>query len=141
MEAKKRLAHEIVSRYHGDDAAAQAAAHFTRVHQQGDLPAEIPVYCTPHEAIGIVDLLVDAGLAPSKSQARRLIAQRGVRLDGDTVEDVATTVSVGDGLVVQVGRRRCVRLARDGERTDIEGMLVCLERKRVGWLVAGWARR
>jgi tyrosyl-tRNA synthetase len=118
MEAKKRLAHEIVSRYHGEEAAAQAEAHFRRVHQLGELPAEMPVYRMTREAVAIVDLLFDAGLAPSKSQARRLIAQGGVRLDGETVDDVAAVVPARDGLVVQVGKRRFARLLRAGAEPE-----------------------
>jgi tyrosyl-tRNA synthetase len=59
----------------------------------------------------VVDLLVEAGLAPSKSQARRLIDQGGVRIDGEAVSDIDFTVEVEEGTVVQVGKRRFAQLA------------------------------
>jgi tyrosyl-tRNA synthetase len=111
MAAKQRLAREIVSHYHGDRAAAQAEAHFRRVVQRGDLPADMPVYHPGQPQANVVDLLVEAGLAPTKSQARRLIQQGGVRLDGEPVTDIELTVKVEEGVVVQVGKRRYVRLA------------------------------
>jgi tyrosyl-tRNA synthetase len=110
MEAKKKLAHEIVSMYHGDKAADHAADHFQQVFQQRDLPSEIPVYRPDAPEINIVDLLVDAGLTPSKSQARRLIAQGGVRIDGYKIDDVGSTIAVREDMVVQVGKRRFVRI-------------------------------
>jgi tyrosyl-tRNA synthetase len=110
MEAKKKLAWEIVSMYHGDEAAAQAAAHFSQVFQQRDLPSEIPVYHPGAPEVNVVDLLVDAGLAPSKSQARRLIAQGGVKLDGERIDDIGLVIDVRQGMVVQVGKRRFVEI-------------------------------
>jgi tyrosyl-tRNA synthetase len=110
MEAKVKLAHEIVSRYHGDAAAAAAQERFRQVFQQRDMPGDVAVYRPAGREVGIVDLLVNAGLAPSKSQARRLIAQRGVKVGGECVSDVDTVVPVSDGLVVQVGKRRFVKL-------------------------------
>jgi tyrosyl-tRNA synthetase len=116
MVAKMKLAREIVSQYHGDDAAAQAADRFDQVHREGKLPDEMPVYHAASEALPVVDLVVDAGLVSSKSQARRLIAQGGVRVDGEPVGDVSASVPIRDGLVVQVGKRRYVRLARSQAR-------------------------
>lgn len=113
MDAKMRLAREIVSRYHGEEAAVQAEREFRRVFQRGDLPAEIPVYRPGRSQVNVIDLLVEAGLAPSKSQARRLIDQGGVRIDGEPVGDIDLTVEVEEGIVVQVGKRRFVQLARD----------------------------
>ncbi|MFN2131768.1 MAG: tyrosine--tRNA ligase [Anaerolineae bacterium] len=111
MEAKMQLAREIVSRYHGEDAAEKAEARFHRVFQRGELPPEIPVYRPGRPQANVVDLLVEAELAPSKSQARRLIDQGGVRIDGETVGDIDLTIEVEEGIVVQVGKRKFVRLA------------------------------
>jgi tyrosyl-tRNA synthetase len=111
MQAKMQLAREIVSRYHGEGVAARAEARFRRVFQRGELPAEIPVYRPGRPQVNVVDLLVGAGLAPSKSQARRLIGQGGVRIDGEAVNDIDLTVKVEEGSVVQVGKRRFVQLA------------------------------
>ena len=109
MDAKMTLAQDIVAIYHDAEAAARAEAHFKRVFQKRELPQEMPIHklAAPQN---IVDLLVEVGLAPSKSQARRLIAQGGVRLDGDKVESIEETVMPGEEAILQVGKRRFVRL-------------------------------
>jgi len=108
MAAKKRLAWEIVSSFDGDAAADAAAEHFARVHQRGELPADVPELAVA-EPMGIVDVLFQAGLCQSKSEARRLIKQGGVKLDGETVTGVDAIVKSIDA-VVQVGKRRFLRL-------------------------------
>jgi tyrosyl-tRNA synthetase len=113
MRAKMRLAREIVSLYHGDGVAARAEAHFERVFRRRELPAEVPLYRTGDARVNVVDLLVDAGLVRSRSQARRLVEQGGVRVDGDRVESADVTIPVDDGTIVQVGKRRFVRLGRE----------------------------
>jgi tyrosyl-tRNA synthetase len=113
MEAKMQLAREIVSIFHSDEAAAQAEAHFKRVFQKGELPSEMPTHRPTASEINIVDLLVATDLAKSKSEARRLIGQGGVRLDGEKVDSIEGMVSIQDGMILQVGKRRFVRLVRD----------------------------
>jgi tyrosyl-tRNA synthetase len=113
MEAKKRLAHEIVSAFYGDEAAQGAAAHFRRVFQAGQLPADMPLHHLNAQAINVVDLLVDAGLARSKSQARRLVQQGGVRLDGEQIADIERTIVPDRERVLQVGKRKFVRIIRE----------------------------
>jgi tyrosyl-tRNA synthetase len=110
MQAKKDLAYEIVSMYHGDEAAAAAADHFGRVFQSGQLPSEMPVHGLD-APINVVDLLVQAGLTRSKSEARRLVQQGGVRLDGEQIQDIARIVDV-EG-VLQVGKRKFVQVKRE----------------------------
>jgi tyrosyl-tRNA synthetase len=112
MEAKKKLACELVSRYHGDEAAARAEARFAQVFQQREVPSEMPTYRPERAVVNVIDLVVGAGLAPSKSQARRLVAQGGVRLDGIKIEDVGQMVEVREGSVLQVGRRGFVKLEK-----------------------------
>jgi tyrosyl-tRNA synthetase len=109
MEAKMRLAQDIVTIYHDAEAAARAEAHFKRVFQKGKLPEDMPTHklAAPQN---IVDLLAELSLAPSKSQARRLIAQGGVRLDGEKVKSIEETVMPDREAILQVGKRRFVRL-------------------------------
>jgi tyrosyl-tRNA synthetase len=108
-DAKMGLAREIVSIFHGDEAAAQAEAHFVAIFQQHELPPQIPDFAlsTPTE---LLEVMVLTGLARSKSDARRLIQQGGVRLDGKVVADVGLVVTPKDGQVLQVGKRRFARL-------------------------------
>lgn len=106
---KHRLAWEIVSIFHGDDAANQAAADAARMHQ-GDAPSDAPTYALKNP-IGILDLLSETGLVKSRSEGRRLIQQGGIRLNGDAIEDVDFSVEpAGQEQTLQVGKRRFVRL-------------------------------
>lgn len=112
MEVKKRLAREIVTLYHGHEAARKAEAHFERVFQRRQLPEEMPVVeVQPGESRGLVDLLVETGLATSRSEARRLIQQGGVSVDGQKVADVYAEVPLKDGMVLRAGKRRFLRIA------------------------------
>jgi len=121
-DLKMRLAREIVAQFHGAEAARLAEEEFVRVFQRGEVPREMrsvsvaaalglsSVEISIERHVPIVDLLVSTGLARSKSQARRLIAQGGVRVDGDRVESIDFMVPVRDGMVLQVGKRSFVRL-------------------------------
>ncbi|UCC62497.1 MAG: tyrosine--tRNA ligase [Anaerolineae bacterium] len=108
-DAKMKLAREIVSIFYGDEAAGEAEDHFKTVFQQRELPPDMPVLAVA-EPRNVVDLLAAAGMVRSKSEARRLIGQGGVRLDGEKVPDIETEVAVTEERVLQVGRRRFVRL-------------------------------
>jgi tyrosyl-tRNA synthetase len=113
MEAKMQLAREIVSIFHSDETAAGAEAHFEQVFQKRELPSEMPTYRPSASELNIVDLLVATDLAKSKSEARRLIQQGGVKLDDEKVDSIEWMVPVRDGMILQVGKRRFVRLVRD----------------------------
>jgi tyrosyl-tRNA synthetase len=114
MEAKKKLAWEIVAIFDGDEAADRAAAHFERVHQERKLPQDMPYFDitkvsldNPASAL-VVDVIAASGLAASKSEARRLVQQGAVKLDDERVKSIEDTV--GEKEVLQVGKRRFVRL-------------------------------
>jgi len=108
-DAKMQLAREIVSIFHGDEAADQAERHFRTVFQERELPPEMPTY--PMESpTNIVNLLADSGLAKSKSEARRLIQQGGVRLDGEKVKSIEQVIDIQEEAVLQVGRRKFTKL-------------------------------
>jgi len=112
MEAKKRLAWEIVSIFDGDAAADGAAAHFERVHQQRKLPEDMPSIALGGPT-NVVDVIYDAGFARSKSQARRLVQQGAVRLGDERIKGIETEITVADEVVLQVGKRRFVRLTKE----------------------------
>ena len=106
-DAKMRLAKEIVSIYYSEAAAEGAQEAFVRVFQKGNIPTEMAEYVlTPDQTV--LDVLVSGGLVNSKSEGRRLIAQNGVRLDGETLKD-ANQAFPHEG-VLQVGKRRFLRV-------------------------------
>ncbi|MFH1078353.1 MAG: tyrosine--tRNA ligase [Patescibacteria group bacterium] len=104
---KRRLAAEIVTMFIGADAAEKAAEHFTKVHTAHEAPEEM-LECPVKKACKLVDVLVQAGLVVSKSEARRQIEQGGVKVDGKVVKDVDATVKAP--AVLQKGKRHFVRL-------------------------------
>jgi tyrosyl-tRNA synthetase len=108
-DAKMRLAREIVSLYHGDEAAAAAEERFKQVFQKGEMPAEMPDYAFKGP-LNIINAMVDAKLAPTKSEARRLIQQNGVKIDGETVASIELELPTGLAAVLQVGKRKFARI-------------------------------
>ncbi len=108
MDAKKKLAWEIVDIFHGHEAADNAAAHFARVHQQRELPQDMPEY-TLSEPRKLIAVMVDVGFAASNGQARRLIRQHGVKLDNQVIADTEYLLEPG-AHILQVGKRRFLRL-------------------------------
>ncbi len=108
-DVKMELARELVGIFHGDEAAHEAEAHFKHVFQEREAPQDMPEWAVP-EPVNIAALIVQAGLAPSKSEARRLVEQHGVKLDGQTVESVEAMIEVAAPRVLQVGKRKFVRL-------------------------------
>ncbi len=110
-DAKMRLAHTLAARFASPPEADAAQGEFVRVFQNHALPDEMPEHELSAAPIGIVPLLVGARLAPSNSEARRLIAGGGVRIDGVVVADSQLDVAPRHGMVVQVGKRRFLRLS------------------------------
>jgi tyrosyl-tRNA synthetase len=110
MQAKLTLARLMVARSHGEEAARAAAEHFERVVQRGEAPEEIPEWPLPAgDPVHLPALLAEAfGL--TTSEARRLIAQGGVKVDGDAVSDLDLPRARLVGAIVQAGKRRFVRL-------------------------------
>jgi len=118
MEAKKRLAGTVITRYHGDGAASAAREEWEKVHSRREEPTEIPEVTIPADAfkpegtIWIGRLLVAAGLIPGTREARRMVEQGAVSIDGERVSDPDAEVAFQDGSVVQVGRRKFARVSR-----------------------------
>ncbi len=112
-DAKFELGIEIVARFHGDAAAADAKKEFISRFQQGAMPEEIPEVTLPSQdgALGIAHLLKGANLVASTSEAFRMIKQGAVRIDGQRVEDRGLTIAAGTTAVYQVGKRKFARVS------------------------------
>jgi tyrosyl-tRNA synthetase len=114
-DAKEELARAIVTRYHGEAAARAAAEEFRRVFSKGEEPGEMPeILLSPEDLeegrIWVVGLVLKAGFAASGSEARRLVGQGAVGIDGDRVTDVNATVALRGGETLRVGKRRFGRI-------------------------------
>jgi tyrosyl-tRNA synthetase len=115
MEVKKRLAREIVTIYHGPEAAIEAQREFERVFSARELPSEIPVVVIPKSAfkdgkVWIVRLLTTAGFASTNSEARRLVEQGAVTLNEQKITDVNTELPIYGGEILRVGKLKFGRL-------------------------------
>ncbi len=125
MELKKRLGRELVTQLYDKEAASEAEQAFERVHQKREVPEEIKEYRLSFSEfapdlsqpgnIDISRLLVRIGLAKSRSEANRFIAQAGTTIAGDTVTSHVAAVDSGD--IIKVGKRRFAKVIN----TDVEG--------------------
>jgi len=108
MESKKRLASLIIAKYHGQDAAVSARAGFESVFSKKEDPEDVEEFPLA-QATDVVELIAAAGLAASKSEARRLVEQGGVQLAGRKVA-LGEKISVTEPTLLKVGKRRFIRI-------------------------------
>ncbi len=111
MEAKKRLATLIVSEYHDAPAAEAGRRYFESKFQRHEVPQDIPVFRLGQD-LWICELIKQLRFAPSTSEARRLLGQGAVRVDGQTVTDVNFRFVPGEHKILEVGKRRVARIER-----------------------------
>ena len=109
-DVKAELSRAIVKRFHSAEEAAAAEEAFTAQFRRREQPEEIEEKKLPGSATRVVDALVALDLATSKGEARRLVSQRGVKINGTIVQDVNSAYSAAEGDVWQVGKRRYVRV-------------------------------
>jgi tyrosyl-tRNA synthetase len=111
MEAKKRLAQMIVEEYHDASSARAARDYFETRFQRRQVPADVPVFRLADE-LWICELMKQLKFVPSTSEARRLVGQGAVRVDGEPVKDVNFHFVPGRHSLLEVGRRRIARIER-----------------------------
>jgi tyrosyl-tRNA synthetase len=109
-EAKVLLGKTIVTQFHGQEAAEYAVAEFEKVFAKGQLPDDMPVVVIEADAIMASKLLVKCGLVASGGEAKRMIKQSAVSIDGKKVNDPNIEIAPADGIVIQVGKRKFARL-------------------------------
>ncbi len=117
-DAKKKLAWTLVAAFHGPESADGAQQHFERVFEAQQPPEEMAEFHVPPDmlegdGVPILSLIAAAELAPSRSQARRLVEQGAVQIDGEKVSSPTAVIQVRTGMVVRVGRLRFARLVID----------------------------
>ncbi len=111
-DIKFLLAQEIIARFHDETAAVQAQKNFIARFQKGAIPDEMPekTLMLSDESLGIANLLRDAGLVQSTSEAMRMIKQNAVKIDGERISDRSLPCMAGETHVYQVGKRRFARV-------------------------------
>jgi tyrosyl-tRNA synthetase len=112
LDAKKQLATELVTRFHSEAAAVSAAEDFSQRFQRRELPSELETFAwsSAEDAVWICQLVKTVGFTKSTSEARRLVQQGGVRLDEVVVTDQDFQVSAQGEKILQVGRRRVIKI-------------------------------
>jgi tyrosyl-tRNA synthetase len=109
-DLKAKLAYEIVKLYHGEKAAEKAAENFQKTVVNKEVPTDIPAVDLLKKPMILADILVNNELAPSKSEARRLIEQGGVKVDGTAITDRGAEVTPYSGMVIQAGKRKFIKV-------------------------------
>ncbi|MCD6471165.1 tyrosine--tRNA ligase [bacterium] len=107
---KARLAFEIVKIYHGEEEAKKAENEFNRVFREKKMPENIPSYRPQKKVYNLVDLLFESKLVKSKAEARRLIEQNAVKINGKVFNDWKKEIKVKQGIVIRVGKRRFIKI-------------------------------
>jgi len=108
-EAKVRLAKTLTAQFHGTETAEKAAAEFEQIFSKGSTPGDIPTHSASESPIRITDLMVEAGVAPSKKEARRLCEQGAVELNGIR-QSADAQIPIRGEQILKVGKRRFVRI-------------------------------
>ena len=111
MEAKKRLASMLVTEYHDAAAAIRGQKYFESKHQRREVPEDAPVFRIDRD-MWICELMKQIRFAPSTSEARRLVVQGAVRVDGQVISDVNFRFVPGEDKVLEVGKRRVARIEK-----------------------------
>jgi tyrosyl-tRNA synthetase len=102
---KDMLGQEVVARFIGEEEAKAAAEEFTRIFAQKELPDDIPEVAVPAEEIGLLSLMVQAGLCKSNGEARRLVKQGAVKINDEKVSDERAQIVPEDGMIIRSGKR------------------------------------
>ena len=105
-DAKMQLAYDVTTTFHGEVDAKNAEKNFILRFQQHAIPADVQEYQIKNEKT-LIEVMLNTGLVTSKSEGKRLIDQKGVRLDNEVISDINTVVKPG---VLQVGKRRVIRI-------------------------------
>jgi len=111
-DVKMRLAFEITKFFHGEDEAKQAQEGFVKVFSKRELPEDMPTVHLDTDGVELVELLVKLNVAESRSEAKRLIQQGGVKLDGEKITDIHAQITLDSEKILKVGKRHFFRLVR-----------------------------
>ena len=109
-DAKAKLAKEIISIYYDKKQAEKAEKEFNKVFKEKGKPTDMPVYKATKQKAKIIDILFDSNLTSSKSRARRLIEEGGVKIDNQKITDWQEEISIRNNMIIQVGKRKFIQI-------------------------------
>jgi tyrosyl-tRNA synthetase len=110
-DLKRYLAKTLIRMYHNREASEEAEKEFDKIFIQKEIPDDIPeIKLDNGSEIGILDLILKVNFAPSKGEARRLVAQGGVSIDGEKIEDINAQILLDKNKVLKVGKRKFIKI-------------------------------
>ncbi|MFC2103649.1 tyrosine--tRNA ligase [Bacteroidota bacterium] len=109
-DIKRRLARTFITMYHTEDDAIKAEEEFDKIFIKKEVPDDISELQVEDTEIGILDLIIKAEFASSKGEAKRLVMQGGVSINGKKINDVGDNIVIEDGMVLKVGKRKFIKL-------------------------------
>jgi len=109
-DIKRALARIFVEMYHSEDDAKRAEEEFDKIFINKGIPDDISELVVDENEIDIIDLIIKADFSPSRGEARRLITQGGVSIDGEKITDPKSLVKVESGNVLKVGKRKFIKI-------------------------------
>jgi len=115
-DLKRELARTLVAMYYDEAAAIKAQEEFDKIFIKKEIPDEIEEFnIEENKEINILDLLLLVNFAPSKGEAKRLVQQGGVSIDGEKVSDVHQNIKIKSGMILKVGKRKFLKLTKKGK--------------------------
>uniref|UniRef100_A0A832G1V0 Tyrosine--tRNA ligase n=1 Tax=Ignavibacterium album TaxID=591197 RepID=A0A832G1V0_9BACT len=115
-DLKRELARTLVAMYYDEAAAIKAQEEFDKIFIKKEIPDEIEEFnIEENQEINILDLLLLVNFAPSKGEAKRLVQQGGVSIDGEKVSDVHQNINIKSGMILKVGKRKFLKLTKKGK--------------------------
>lgn len=115
-DLKRELARTLVAMYYDEAAAIKAQEEFDKIFIKKEIPDEIEEFnIEGNKEINILDLLLLVNFAPSKGEAKRLVQQGGVSIDGEKVSDVHQNIKIKSGMILKVGKRKFLKLTKKGK--------------------------
>lgn len=108
-DIKRKLAQKLVEMYYNTDSAKSAEEAFDKIFIKKEIPDEIPEFTISEKEINILDLIVKVNFASSRGEAKRLVIQGGVSLNGKRIEDINSLIIPENGMVLKVGKRKFIK--------------------------------
>ncbi len=109
-DVKRQLARALVATYYDETSAKEAEEEFDKIFIKKEIPDEIPEHKIKTNELNILDLILEVSFAPSKGEARRLVVQGGVTVDGEKIDDIKTTIKFDKEKILKVGKRKFVKI-------------------------------
>jgi len=114
-DLKRKLARTFVRMYYNEKTASEAEAEFDKIFIRKETPEDLPEFVLKHNTkeLSILDLIIKVSFAPSKGEARRLVSQGGVSIDGKKIDDINDMIMIRDGMILKVGKRKFIKILTD----------------------------